>query len=336
MTTIHDLPPEILYRILELAAGFESGYWRKLLLQPTSAVARAWRHPSQELLLSDVTLSAIYPHRTIGFAARLQDYTLVEMRRLTLDRFFAEDVELATKGIGRLGSLRIEGDHAPFPALALSPRILGGLRSLELWQEIAGVFQPPPNQPITLKHLSLTAEYSLPESALEALLASAPNLTHLDLHCGGATYNHSWLQRHNPLTILGPRLRHLGLHNPPPPPQVDSQAGLSFSLSAALPTCTSLVSLEVSSVTEEQLFDIFRLLPSQLELLETTMVRMTEEGHGFLVKATALPALSSLKMWRILGFNEIVDGKEPWVVLSRARGIDVRDERRFFTDRCYD
>jgi hypothetical protein len=126
MTTFSDLPPEIIHHILELAAGFDSGYWRKTLLQPTSAVSRAWRHPSQELLLSDVTLSAVFPQRTVGFAARLQDFALVEMKRLTLDRFFAEDVELATRGISRLGSLRIEGDHAPFPASALSPRILGG------------------------------------------------------------------------------------------------------------------------------------------------------------------------------------------------------------------
>lgn len=138
MTTFSDLPPEIVYRILELAAGLDSGYWRKLLLQPTSAVSRAWRHPSQELLLSDVILSAVFPQRTIGFAARLQDFTLVEMKRLTLDRFFAEDVELATRGIGRLGSLRIEGDHAPFPASALSPRILGGEESIRRARRSAG------------------------------------------------------------------------------------------------------------------------------------------------------------------------------------------------------
>lgn len=202
-----------------------------------------------------------------------------------------------------------------------------GLRSLELWQEIDGVFQPPLNQPIALQHLSLTAEYSLPESALQALLESAPNLTRLDLHCGGATYNHSWLQRHNPLTILGPRLRHLSLHNPPPP-QAESQAGLSFSLSAALPTCTSLISLEVSNATDEQLVDIFRLLPCQLELLETAMAR---GDHPFLVKVTALPALASLKKWRMRGFVESRDGEEQWVTLSRARGVHVRDERRFFT-----
>lgn len=129
MAVFQDLPPELLHRILELAVHHTSGYWRKLILQRTSVVASAWRQASQELLLQDVTLSAVYPARTLGYTSRLRDCPLAELERLTIDRFTAADVELATRHMPRLRSLVIVGDHAPFPASSLSPRLLQGTRS---------------------------------------------------------------------------------------------------------------------------------------------------------------------------------------------------------------
>ena len=126
MAVTQDLPPELLYRILELAVHHSTGYWRKYILQPTSLVARAWSQPAQELLLQDVTLSAVYPARTLGFITRLRDCALVELQRLTIDRFTSADVELAFAHMPRLQSLVIVGDHAPFPAASLSPHLLQG------------------------------------------------------------------------------------------------------------------------------------------------------------------------------------------------------------------
>lgn len=142
MTTINDLPPELLYRILHLAAEGE-GYRRQVILQDTSAVARSWRSSSQELLLTEVSLSAVHPAKTVGFAARLKDFRLREVRRLTVDRFTKDDMQVATEGIRSLGCLRIEGDHAPFPAGCLSVKLLSGTLLVKPSSSSALTFPPP-------------------------------------------------------------------------------------------------------------------------------------------------------------------------------------------------
>lgn len=60
MTQIHDLPNELLHRIIELAAAGityeDDSQSRTSLLGATSLVASAWRSPSQRLLFADVKL----------------------------------------------------------------------------------------------------------------------------------------------------------------------------------------------------------------------------------------------------------------------------------------
>lgn len=63
MAVIQDLPAERLCRVIELLSDEEDrdGNLLDALLTSTSLVARAWRPPSQELLLHNLTLETFAP-----------------------------------------------------------------------------------------------------------------------------------------------------------------------------------------------------------------------------------------------------------------------------------
>lgn len=213
--------------------------------------------------------------------------------------------------------------------LALTFCWSAGLTSLKILQEISGTFQSPSHVP-ALRHLSVTAEYWLPEAALTTLLDAAPNLTSLDLHCGGAIYNHSWTHQHNPLTRLGPRLERLSLRNPPPEPEDDSTVGLAHFLATSLPTFVSLRCLEMTSVTAVQLLKVVQQLPTQLLLLETRLAGGREAFRDReLGEVAQSPALSELKRWRMFGLEDRQAERLSWAMECRARGVDLRDERLY-------
>lgn len=171
---------------------------------------------------------------------------------------------------------------------------------------------------------------------MDSLLGAAPFLTQLELW--GDPLWGAFPTRHTTALLgIAPQLRHLSLHGwttsgaPGRPPSFDA---LPF-----LARCTSLKSLELSGQSPARLTPILKVLRAPLALLETSL--LSEEPAetisvvAELIALLDLPALANLKRWRMETRDELGGLEEQdralWEAACRARGVEPRDERRFFT-----
>lgn len=184
---------------------------------------------------------------------------------------------------------------------------------------------------LSLKTLRLNTAFVPSPSFLNPLLALATNLTRLEL----AWWTEDYPARMDaPLQKLAPQLRQLSLSGAPAPIR---SLPLSFSLDTFLSSCTSLASLALTEVgPPEETESILRLIPSRLTVLTTELFLIDAERAepGDLFGLLNLPALANLKRWRIKcyrGDAHCHAQRGYWEDYCRARGVEPRDDRHFFT-----
>ncbi|ORY76242.1 hypothetical protein BCR35DRAFT_353404 [Leucosporidium creatinivorum] len=209
MAVIQDHPPELLIRVLELSVSSYKAYLpdqADIRVHPSvmALVARSWRAPSQELLLSffsTTSLSWVWER----FLVRCATPNMSPLRRVyRLELYFgadsADQLALLQRHNVRLDELCILG-YAHGRGLKLESfqaSILRGIRRLELRApiEVTGSFGIA--TPIMLDTLCVDSRLPKFPSFLLPLLTGVPHrLTRLDLDC-----SHVPLYRHYMATSL--------------------------------------------------------------------------------------------------------------------------------------
>lgn len=103
-----------------------------------------------------------------------------------------------------------------------------------------------------------------------------------------------------------------------------------------LPLLTKLTVFYVYVYKPKSILDMLHLVPSQLKFLNINMSPDTaEEAQRWsqcFRKVLELPCLSAVKHIRVgfLGIH-LKEGAKGWLTECEERGIEVRDQRRFFT-----
>ncbi|ORY78838.1 hypothetical protein BCR35DRAFT_352803 [Leucosporidium creatinivorum] len=334
MAVIQDLPPELLRRVLELLSN--SYYPRPARNLPnTSLVARAWTRPSQDLLISAVVFNR---SDTPRYTKRLRSVSTRTLDRADLDYNSAQKVlELLTEAKATVRSLNIVGAKGQDLDLGImSFKMLAGLHSLHLEGYFKGQPPIPSDATIELKALTLDFDYLPPPAFLDSLIGAAPFLTRLELYTramGQFPEGYS-----TALPVLALQLHHLSIRadatsTPTHPRKVD--------LHGFVASCTSLRSLELDYATPASITATLTAVRSPLLLLETEMKQWSEvadeRGMADLVDVLKHPSLAQLKRWRIFGYPRSShplpkDARTHWEDACRARGVEPRDKRRFFTD----
>ncbi|ORY53402.1 hypothetical protein BCR35DRAFT_18048 [Leucosporidium creatinivorum] len=245
MAIIQDLPPELLRRILELMSHRDPYYPRPARdLSNTSLVARAWRRPSQDLLISGVVLGR-YDTLSYGETSR----PLVSSRTLDcadLDCNSAQKVlELLTEAGATVRTLLIVGTKANELDLGtMRFELLAGFHSLHIIGYFKGQPPIPRDATIELKTLFLHLRYLPSPAFLDSLVGAAPFLTRLELYT--RTMEQLPDGYSTALQMLALQLRHLSIRadatsTPTYPRTVD--------LHGFVASCTFLRSIELYCAT---------------------------------------------------------------------------------------
>nr|CRX79026.1 hypothetical protein [Leucosporidium scottii] len=352
MAVIQDLPPELLRRILELLVSD-----RRVLkdLYNATLVARAWRHPSQSLLLYHMHLQRLkLPLCTealcsnSGCTLRLVDvnwhnaWVILRAPREhdvsveTLDLFATRrsDLDLSTLSLKLLASAfcAIRRQRSSLTA----PHTLG-LKSLRLGGDFEGHPIIPPDTKLELTQLTLDAHYLPSLAFLDSILPAAPFLTSLELWVGrnGELLPTEYTA---PFQTISHQLRHLAI-----------SSGLRFRLPTTrasldvtrfVASCTSLKSLAVRVCGTAYIRDVAAAASAHLCVLETQVTAGWDEGENQiaeLISVLELPAMAKLKRWRMYkcDFNGVLldqEARARWNAACRARGVEPRDHTLFFTD----
>ncbi|ORY78886.1 hypothetical protein BCR35DRAFT_304908 [Leucosporidium creatinivorum] len=337
MAVIQDLPPELLRRILELLS--EDGHPESEFCS-TSLVARAWRQPSHELRLYTNDLSG------------LVCCTPPCVVRQTEARAFREVFIVADTAEKILNVLREHKSAVRAMAVAGVPflplpdfgtiefELLSGLRRLSVTGFFTGHPTIPPCHTLQLKALELLTEDLPSPTFLDSLLGAAPCLTHLDLSVESreGPFSEGFIDA---LQTITPQLRHLTLTSRTTP--VGSTSATFSDLLRVLASSTSLRSIELCPDTPASLKKLLAALVAPLAVLETHSIDWWTEGPNSIAELVAvlqLPSLSELKRWRLVEHGRLESlssnsGRIQWEDACRARGVEPRDHRRFFTDRYY-
>lgn len=197
---------------------------------------------------------------------------------------------------------------------------------------------------------------------LSPISAGLDDLRHLELPGGGVspTVANPLLNAAHALTSLAffwnpsstllpgllkvaPQLQRLSLLQPGISPSSSDLKLLDF-----VPFCTSLKSLVLLMVEEKDLVPIIGLVQSSLVFLETDELKpnpfpadiVIHHPRPHLLAALDLPCMRALKRWRLIWSTRytrqeerpyIVAGEQIWQETCRARGVELRDGRRYFT-----
>ncbi|ORY53386.1 hypothetical protein BCR35DRAFT_310521 [Leucosporidium creatinivorum] len=289
MAVIQDLPPELLRRIIELIdrSGWPTPY-RSLCR--AALVARAWRGPSQDVLICTVTFAG-FDAASDGRTPRpsISSRTL-DCAVLGAHRWAQKVLELLTEAEATVRSLRImytTGNDLDLGIMTFE--MLAGLHSLNIGGRFEGQPPIPSAATIELRTLLLRPECLPSPAFLESLLGAAPTI---DLH-------------------------------------------------GFVASCTSLRSLKLYYATPESITKTLAAVRSPLVLLATELGAKWIRGADAkeiaeLVDVLKHPSLAQLKRWRIWGYGQFSnplrnDGRTQWEEACRARGVEPRGNRRFFT-----
>ncbi|ORY88963.1 hypothetical protein BCR35DRAFT_329434 [Leucosporidium creatinivorum] len=254
MAVIQDLPPELLYHILDLGSEPARGLSSLPLLdyRRTALVARSWRRPSQQLLLFTVSsLTAAWEH---GLSSKSGIFASPYIVRTSILSRNNASWKLEAGRVRRLLQLLIarkvkvqglELDTTAYEDVGLftgPPSLVAGLQRLRLNGPLVGDLQYQHEDTLELQTLALHYgfwERPIPStSPLPVFLLGAERLTRLELYLnrpeGMDTLKETLAY------VVAPRLRHLKLwciFTLPPNP--------TCTLAAFLRACTSLRSVEL-------------------------------------------------------------------------------------------
>ncbi|ORY52190.1 hypothetical protein BCR35DRAFT_335980 [Leucosporidium creatinivorum] len=335
MAVIQDLPPELLIRILELHVAEWMGSapaWATLRarLSHLALVARSWKGPAQELLISlfstDNSTSVSIP--VFDRFLHLMSSPNVDprcMRRLVLLPGASSSSQLALLAQRNVKLQELRIFISPITFTARHAKLIQRLRRLEMNVPVSADSFFYFSSKMSLETLSVSPFISELPFFLFPLSEVAPMLTRLELtrvepdHSGTGPIRAALdigLQQ------LAPRLRSLTLQFPWS--VFDERWG--WSLKSFLPACTSLVALEVEGLSPAELFPMLALVPNQLQLLQThTFFADLELAVDWTMECFAtifdLPSMAQLKRWRMTIAGNY--GHDP--TLQSALDKDVSD-----------
>nr|CRX79245.1 hypothetical protein [Leucosporidium scottii] len=329
MAVIQALPLELLRRILELLATDRRP--QKDLYNAT-LVARAWRHPSQSLLiyhmdLLDVTRSTDALRLNAGCTLRLVNVDWRNAREI-LSALHENDISVETLGM-------YATRHNDLDMSTMSLKLLAGLKSLRLGGHFQGHPTISPDTKLELTKLTVHTDYLPSLAFFDSILPAAPFLTSLELYVGddGELLPTEYT---SPFRGIAHQLRHLTIYtgvscHP------TSRASLNDTRFVA--SCTSLESLELCNCGTDYIRDVASAVRAPLCVLETQMASGWNDGGtgvAELASVLELPAMAKFKRWRMCKrrlYGASLDKEETaqWEAVCRARGVEPRDETRFFT-----
>lgn len=219
-----------------------------------------------------------------------------------------------------------------------SSRRPAGLRSLLLLSPLAGEkFNLAPKSVLSLTHLLLTPLHEPPPRFLIPLLAFTPHLTRLNLFYPSCPTGSGRDFTRNSLAALDQVLgevKALTLSDYTPEPE---EGGKKWEMRASpsyiLPACRSLKSLEIDVEAWSAIVPILQLVPTRLEALETTPSPAKEGVAMAMLEAMKCRSVQGLKRWRVTRLGKVEEEGEAlreWREACGKRGIEVRDEKRYF------
>nr|CRX79267.1 hypothetical protein [Leucosporidium scottii] len=337
MATISSMPPELLHRILSLA--HESTHWistrgRAPFLKSTSLVAKCWIAPSQQLLMDSVTMDSEEEVEKVEKALEAAGKKML-VRYLT-ERTGERGLKVVSEKARAVHHLCLMAMGDKYDAETLQSMLEKGLRSLLLLAPLnGGKLSDLPSAGLALEHLLLTPLHEPPPRFLVPLLSSLPRLTRLNIFwsSGGEDWNRNSISA---LLQVMPNLESLTLSDYAPEPSAEKAPSYSLhsSLYSLLPAAKSLRTLEIDFEASTALTHILKLVPTRLELLETTASPAEETTAKNMLEALKMPALKGLKRWRVAALGKVEkkgEGLREWERACEGRGVEVRDETRFFT-----
>nr|CRX79251.1 hypothetical protein [Leucosporidium scottii] len=327
MAGIQDLPSELLRRIVELLVVD----WRpEKDLYNASLVARAWRHPSQSLLLYhlDIYHSGTDALRlNAGCTLRLVEVDSRNARDI-LRALHEHDISVETLGM-------YATRHNDLDMNTMSLKLLAGLKSLRLGGHFQGHPTISPDTKLELTKLTVHTDYLPPLAFFDSILPAAPFLTSLELYVGddGELLPTEYT---SPFRGIAHQLRHLTIYTGV---SCHPTSRASLEVTRFVASCTSLKSLAVDNCGTAYFENFASAVPAPLCVLETCMASSWNDGGSGteLASVLELPAMAELKRWRMdkrrLCGPLLDKGKTAqWEAVCRARGVEPRDETRFFTD----
>jgi hypothetical protein len=133
-----------------------------------------------------------------------------------------------------------------------------------------------------------------------------------------------------PLLALAPKLLHFSIDVLSERWSSESHAQDVLQLERFLAVCTSLRTLSLAGVGASALGSALSALPSQLAVLTIELTEAEVNGisvYAAFLAALTLPALASLKRWRIDGITTYLaaeNGKAEWEQACAERGVEIR------------
>lgn len=209
--------------------------------------------------------------------------------------------------------------------------LLEDLRFLALETPCSGVFTAT-TYPLPLVHLEFSWG-DLPHSVLNSLLANVPHLRRLTV--GWISQNGDEVNFNNsPILLkLAGQLHHVRF-------QRLSLGDKSDGVPTFLSECTSLVSLDTGEIDLDQLIEYLSVMRGKLAVLKTYIwvPSPSDDRLSTLASALDLPALSSLKRWRLeceepcdAGRGAETEMEARWRLACAEKGVEARGLTRRFT-----
>ncbi|GAA6041891.1 hypothetical protein JCM8097_004534 [Rhodosporidiobolus ruineniae] len=304
------LPPELLYRILELTVDGLPGTLRirSTILRSFALVAQAWREPAQILLESRVQIDS--HHRAKAFLERprrlerplvLEELTLFfdfmpdDDEAFPLTHFMARSI-CEMKCQIRFLHLRSALFTTAFDTSLLLLPSFRDLRHLKLDL----LLEPPTNTtplPLRFTKLSLSSMMDQPTTLFRTLLPNSVNtLTTLHIF---VTQNGSPLHERllDVVPSLSSTLRHLSIST--------HWVAFSESLFRFITSCTNLATLTFSGVQAEQIHSLFASLPATLSAFDLTVpsgppIALGDDPVTLLTALLAAPCMRQCRFASVL------------------------------------
>ncbi|ORY76231.1 hypothetical protein BCR35DRAFT_305865 [Leucosporidium creatinivorum] len=345
MAVIQDLPLELIIRILELTVGSlitvsQQAATRSTLAQ-ASLVARSWRALSQQYLASTFTVSShdrVWMRYLEAISNASASPSTLRCLLLVVRHASAEKLALLQQQQVELRELSIISHDLELNAS--HTRLLGGLRRLKLLRALKIPVSLKPATPTMLESLFITSDLPELPSFFLPVSTFAPRLTHLEINTSFRALGTA-LQRM--LQPVAPQLTRLGLTftlvRSASPERRDT---ILSSLHSFLLACTSIKALRLHDPRPNELRHLLSLLPSRLILLDVSPL-LLDHAEGMprgAAEAFDLPCMAQLRRWRMTTECLLDDpdsaweplAEEQWRAACRARGIEPRGEKRYFTD----
>ncbi|ORY88460.1 hypothetical protein BCR35DRAFT_330002 [Leucosporidium creatinivorum] len=186
MAVIQDLPPKLLYHIVQLLSNNTRNrpQQRVCYLCSASLVARDWKAPAQRLLIRSIDTGLSCPFDVDGLLHRLSKPGSAEkLKRVRLTEYSWPRADEWWRLLGLLNGLeRLDlvggNSETPLSAEVFTAALLEDLKHLTLHTRISGQL-PHLTMPLALTSLHISWG-TAPNSVLQPLLADAPFLCSLD------------------------------------------------------------------------------------------------------------------------------------------------------------